>query len=73
MIHSKSKVTIAEICNLHNLGIIGTIECRNWLAEEFPGFSKSRRKDVDESIEAIGEQMKNASVRLDEIEDFEDD
>lgn len=48
------KVTITDILSLHASGIIGKIESRNWLAQEYRTFKKSRRKDVDEWLEKMG-------------------
>lgn len=48
------RVTIAEVMALYNSSIIGKIETRNWLAQEFPGFRKSRRADVDAYLEQMG-------------------
>lgn len=53
----RNKATIAEILTLHNSGLIGTIESRNWLAFTFPDFEKSRRDDVDKALEDLGSEM----------------
>jgi hypothetical protein len=50
-IFRKNKPTVTEIIALQNIGIIGTIETRSWLAHEFKGFRNARREDVDGMIE----------------------
>lgn len=44
-------LTLDDLRNLHNEGVIGLIEFRNWLQELYPEFGEIRDADVDAEIE----------------------
>jgi len=52
---NRNNATLEQIVSLWGSGIIGKIEARNWIAWEYPGFKQSRRKDVDDYLEQLGE------------------
>ena len=55
----------------YQMGNIGKIELRNWLAEEYPSFKRARRSDVDQHLEEQGlaqlkEQLAAQEFEVDE-------
>ena len=61
---------------LQNTAIIGTIEMRNWLSEKYPDFKKSRRTDIDDALEKMGEDIKNGEgldITFDDYEGEDED
>lgn len=53
----KQKIKIEEIILLHNMGIVGKIEARNWIQQTFKGFANARRSDIDTMIENYGVEL----------------
>jgi len=59
---NKNNITPTEMIAFHQMGTVGRIELRNWLAEEFPSFKKARRKDVDDQLEIEGQEHLKAKL-----------
>ena len=58
---------ITELLALHNVGIIGTIELREWLTYVFPDFEKARNPEVDSMINHVAQERERESSRLREV------
>ena len=58
---------ITELLALHNVGIVGTIELREWLTYVFPDFAKARNPEVDSMINHIAQEREREASRLREV------
>lgn len=68
MIRKTNNITPTEMIAFYQMGVLGKLELRNWLGEEFPTFKKARRQDVDQQIEQQGIEALKAQLAAQEFE-----